>query len=186
MIEVIINKIRNELSTVFKEVFGWFESDKVLLIYQPKNNGWSVRNVLEHIALTNHFLLILIKKGTLKALANAKKIDYSDLLNSYNFDWHNLKAVGEHESFYWNRPDHMEPTGAVDIAEVKTQLEQQLAECFNCLAQLKNGEGVLYKTTMTVNGLGKIDVYHYLLFLAMHAKRHLTQMQKIQTEFDQI
>ena len=36
---------------------------------------------------------------------------------------------------------------------------------------------------MTVNDLGKIDVYQYLYFLAQHAKRHVGQMEKVEAEF---
>jgi hypothetical protein len=45
---------------------------------------------------------------------------------------------------------------------------------------------VLHKTTMTVNDLGKIDVYEYIHFLAQHGQRHLAQMQKKQAEYDQL
>ena len=43
---------------------------------------------------------------------------------------------------------------------------------------------VLYKTTMSVNGLGKIDVYHYIYFLVQHAQRHISQMKKVAAEFN--
>jgi len=183
MIDVIINKIRNEISSVFDEVYTWFDVNDNLLNYEPQNGGWNIRKVLEHISLTNHFLLILIKKGTIKATAKSKNTDYAHLLIDYDLDWNKLKAIGEHQSFYWNRPEHMEPTGTADLAEIKNKLQQQLIEYLGYLDQLKNGEGILYKTTMSVNDLGKIDVYHYLLFLAQHAKRHLMQMEKIKVEF---
>ena len=182
MIDEIINKIRNKIKTVFDEVYAWFNVNEDQLNYEPKNGGWNIRKVLEHISLTNHFLLILIKKGTIKAIANAEKMDYDDLLVDYDLDWNKLRAVGEHQSFYWNRPEHMEPTGKIDLADIKIKLQQQLIECLDCLDQLKKGEGVLYKTTMSVNDLGKIDVYHYIFFLALHVKRHLMQMEKIKAE----
>jgi hypothetical protein len=46
------------------------------------------------------------------------------------------------------------------------------------LNKIQNGEGVLQTTMMSVNDLGKIDVYSYLYFLAKHAERHISQMQK--------
>jgi hypothetical protein len=46
------------------------------------------------------------------------------------------------------------------------------------LNKIQNGEGVLQTTMMSVNNLGKIDVYSYLYFLAKHAERHVSQMQK--------
>jgi hypothetical protein len=36
---------------------------------------------------------------------------------------------------------------------------------------------------MSVNNLGKLDVYQYLYFLSLHAQRHLQQMNKIEEEF---
>jgi len=54
--------------------------------------------------------------------------------------------------------------------------------CLTNLERLKNGEGVLYKTTMSVNNLGKINVYEYIYFRIQHRQRHLAQMQKNKTE----
>jgi hypothetical protein len=59
-----------------------------------------------------------------------------------------------------------------------------LKQCHALLQSLQGGEGVLYKTMMSVNNLGKIDVYHYIYFLVQHAKRHLTQMERVEIEFN--
>lgn len=47
---------------------------------------------------------------------------------------------------------------------------------------MKNGEGLICKTTMTVNELGKINVYEYIYFLSLHAQRHITQMKNNELE----
>jgi hypothetical protein len=183
MIKNIIDRIKEELINTFDDVDRWFEIDENLSGYKPLNGGWSIKEILEHISLTNHFLLILIKKGTKKAVELSAMENFSGALVNYDLDWHRLKTIGEHNSFEWNRPAHMEPTGKESMDVVRKGLKDQLKECLDCLQQLTNGEGVLYKTTMTVNGLGKIDVYHYLFFLAQHAKRHLMQMRKIKNDF---
>ena len=69
------------------------------------------------------------------------------------------------------------------MAEIEARLKGQLAQCLDHLWQMPNGEGMLYKTTMTVDNLGKIDVYQYLYFLAQHIRRHVGQMNKIALEF---
>lgn len=51
------------------------------------------------------------------------------------------------------------------------------------LGRLKNGEGLLYETTMTVNDLGKLNVYEYIYFLSKHAERHIRQMEENRAEF---
>jgi hypothetical protein len=184
MIKDIVGKIPNELTTNFAETKAWFDDDNNLLDYIPQNGGWTIRQILEHISLTNHYLLILIRKGTYKAIDIAKKTDYNDLLVDYDLDWEKLDAVGKNGSFQWVRPAHMEPTGAVTSDEVKIKLDNQLKECLDYLGQMPDGEGVLYKTMVSVNGLGKIDVYHYILFLGRHSKRHITQMENIKIEFN--
>jgi hypothetical protein len=183
MIETIINKIREELKSIFVEIDNWFDVEEALLNYVPNDGGWSIRKILEHISLTNHFLLILIRKGTVKSLEKAKTENFSEILTDYDLDWNKLSQIGEHKSFEWNRPEHMEPGGNINMFTVRNKLHLQLSECLEYADQLKNGEGVLYKMMMSVNRLGKIDVYHFIYFLAQHAKRHIVQMGKIKSEF---
>jgi hypothetical protein len=183
MIDNLINRIRSELISIFKEVDTWFDVNDKLLYHRPANSGWTVREILEHITLTNYFLLILIKKGTAKALATTKDADYENQSLHYDLDWYKLQQIGGHNSFEWNRPAHMEPSGTEDLLIIRNRMQAQLKECLQYLTELKNGEGILYKTTMTVNGLGKIDMYHYIYFLAQHARRHLGQMERVKNEF---
>ncbi|MBK9194391.1 MAG: hypothetical protein IPO17_05245 [Flavobacteriales bacterium] len=67
--------------------------------------------ILEHISLTNHFLLILIDKGATKAQRQAGTMDLAELLASYRPQQDKLTEVGLHRSFPWIRPEHMEPGG---------------------------------------------------------------------------
>ena len=186
MIQDIIERIKDESIRTFDDLFYWFSCDDKLLDHSPANGGWTIRQILEHISLTNHFLLILIRKGTTKSIEIANNTEYSNLLIDYDLDWDKLKLIGEHRSFEWNRPQHMEPTSKIPLIEVKEKLFDQKQELLSLLKQIPNGEGVLYKTMMSVNNLGKIDVYHYLYFLVQHIKRHLIQMTKVKLEFDSL
>lgn len=182
-ISALIANIRILLLHTFASVDTWFDKPTALRAHSPYNGGWSIDQILEHIRLTNHFLLILIDKGAQKALNKSTQLDLDEALSTYNFQQEKLDQVGVHLSFPWVRPEHMEPLGHKTPAEVRQQLQAQLQQCLNTLDRLKNGEGVLYQTTMTVNDLGKIDVYQYLYFLAQHAKRHVGQMEKVEMEF---
>ena len=51
--------------------------------------------------------------------------------------------------------------------------------------QLKNGEGLLFKTTMTVDDLGKLNVYEYIYFLSKHAEQHIQQMEENKFNFSE-
>ncbi|MEJ8842180.1 DinB family protein [Lacibacter sp. H375] len=183
MIQNVITRIREDLSKAFADLFLCFEANDELLDYRPAKGGWTIREVLEHVSITDHFLLILIRKGTAKAVEIAKDKNYDDLLLNYDLDWDKLKMIGEHNSFKWNRPEHMEPKGTLSLNEIKSTLKEQMLECLSFLDQMPKGEGVLYKTMMSVNDLGKIDVYHYIYFLVQHINRHLTQMEKVREEF---
>jgi DinB superfamily len=184
MIIDIIKKIETDLVYTFNEINNWFELGEKKLHFLPQKGGWNIEQILEHISITNHFLLILIRKATTKALDISLSQDFADELLDYDLDWQKLKAIGEHNSFEWNRPNHMEPLGKMKLNEVKVNLRLQLNECIEYLKKLEGGEGILYKTTMSVNELGKIDVYHYIYFLVLHSQRHISQMQKILLEYD--
>jgi hypothetical protein len=177
-IQTLIQEIRTLLRDAFARVDTWFDQPVEVQNFQPPNGGWTVAEILEHISLTNFFLLKLIDKGAEKALKNAGNFDLAEALQDYHFNRDKLDEIGIHKSFSWVRPEHMEPTGEKPLPEVRSLLQQQLSRCLQHLDDLPNGEGILHKTTMTVNDLGKIDVYHYLYFLAKHAERHLTQMER--------
>jgi hypothetical protein len=175
--------IKSSLNNTFASLDEWFDKPAALRAYRPHDGGWTIDEVLEHIGLTNHFLLILIAKGTRKALLNTSGADLANELAGQVFQREKFTEIGRHKSFAWVRPEHMEPTGTKPLPEVRTQLQEQLSQCLATLEQLKNGEGVLFKTTMSVNDLGKINVYEYLYFLAQHGQRHITQMEKNELEF---
>ena len=185
-IHSIISRIQKELDTTFNEADNWFDLPENILQYKPQNGGWSIQQILEHIVLTSHFLLILIDKGTAKALKNIRGLDLAHELNNYKFEIEGLDEIGITKSFEWMRPQHMEPKGEKSMEQVRIELGVQRDRCTRNLKSLKNGEGVLYKITMSVNNLGKIDVYQYIYFLIKHAQRHLQQMEKVKTEFQKL
>ena len=176
--------VRVALLDAFGRVDTWFDQPEALRSHLPADQGWTVDEVLDHIGLTNHFLLILIEKGVTKALANRQNLDLTAELARYQFEPEKLAAIGTLHAFDWVRPAHMEPRIAPrPLPQVRQQLHAQLAQALACLERLPHGEGLLYHTTMTVNGLGKLNVYEYLYFLAQHARRHLTQMQDNAAEY---
>ncbi len=184
-IQDLIAQIKATLNQVFAEVDTWFEKPQELREYHPLYGGWTINEILEHVSLTNYFLLKLIDKGVLKALKNVNNLDLARELEDYKFGREKLDEIGIYKSFAWIRPEHMEPTGETALADIRNTIETQKNQCIGYLDQMPNGEGVLYKTTMTVNGLGKLNVYEYIYFLAKHAQRHIAQMERNEAEFKQ-
>lgn len=183
IVQRTIEVINHELVCVRSEYEHWFSLPQEMLSFKPAV-GWSIEQILEHVTLTNYFLLILIRKGKKKAIEQAAKVDLKLELRRFSSNLDELDAIANNEAFKWIRPEHMEPTGEKSLQEVRSLLEEQLGECHGIITELSNGEGVLYKTTMSVNGLGKIDVYQYVYFLCQHAKRHVKQMMRVQEEFE--
>lgn len=177
-----IQDIKIHLRLTFNEVDSWFDKDIKTVNHIPSNGGWTIQQILEHIYLTNFYLLILIEKGSKKAIRNYHDLDLKSEMENYVFDQAKFEKVGEYGAFQWIRPEHMEPKGNLTLSEIRSLISLQYQQCINSLDRMRNGEGLLYKTTMTVNELGKINVYEYIYFLSLHAQRHITQMRNNEAE----
>jgi len=178
-----ILSIQSHLIEAHTDIFAWFEKTEELKNYRPADGGWTVREILEHISLTSYFLLKLIDKGTNKSIRNVRNLSLEEELSNFDFNLNEINEIGIHKSFDWIRPSHMEPTGTITENEIKSKMIEQVRQCLNSLDKLKNGEGLLFKTTMSVNNLGKINVYEYIYFLSKHAERHINQMKENEVEF---
>jgi hypothetical protein len=180
--EILIN-LKRELIRTFAVVDEWFDRDHPLPCYKPSNGGWCINEVLEHVMLTNQFLLILIEKGRTKALKKSQSISFADMVpQRYTLSNPALLEIAQPDAFVWQRPEHHQPTGQRHMNEVRREIRNQLDECLVTLELLPNGEGILHQTTMSVNNLGRLDVYQYVYFLSLHAQRHIQQMKKIEKE----
>jgi hypothetical protein len=182
-LSIYTQEIKIHLINTHSEILNWFNEDEKLKKYQPNHKGWTINEILEHIVLTSHFLLILIDKGTNKAIKNVQNQSLKELLISSDYNLKRLNEIGITKSFKWIRPEHMQPKGLKSNFEIKEELINQMNRCLNCLEVLENGEGLLYKTTMTVNELGKLNVYEYIYFLSKHAERHIQQMKNNKNEY---
>jgi hypothetical protein len=172
--------VRNALCAIFAQVDDWFDRAEALRRFRPPSGGWSADQVLEHVTLTNRFLLLTLRKWVGIAQHRARR---GDPIPQGESDLGRLVVIGERGSFGWVRPEHMEPTGVPPSAEVRARLREQLGECLILLERIGGGIGALCRVTMTVNALGKIDLYQWLYFLAQHARRHVQQLAAIEAEF---
>lgn len=169
-----ISIVQTTLIEIFDDVDTWFERPSELRASHPLPNEWSIDENLEHITLTNHFLLKVIRKGVARAI---KRVQTQSIVGTES-DLAIMQPVGIADSFVWHRPGHMIPTGEKSMDEVRKLMGDQQQECLSLLAQMPNGEGSLYTVRMSVNDLGKIDMYQWLYFLALHAQRHIAQIER--------
>lgn len=175
-----VQRVAESLRTTFDALDPWFDRPAAERSYKPADGGWSIDEILEHITLTSHFLLIVIRNSTRKALRRAEtRSPVPD--GESNLDL--LEPIGQRGAFAWSRPEHMIPTGAVPATQVRQTLRDQAEECLALLSQLQAGEGSFHKVRMSVNQSGRLDIYQWLYFLAQHALRHISQMEAVAAEW---
>jgi hypothetical protein len=176
-IKTIILKINNELISAFALYDEWFDQPEHLLLARPESR-WGPAQILEHVMLTNHFLLLLLEKGADKAVRKAASADLKKALEGYQFFNPLLEQVKTPTAFAWHRPDHLQPAGEnLSLADIRHELRDQLYRCLCVLDRIERGEGVLHTIMLTVNNIGRLDVYQYMHFLVLHMQRHLHQLE---------
>ena len=172
----VFTSVFNEITAARNSVLPWFENPLQLREWLPLHGRWSIDEILHHITLTNHYLLILIDKATAKCINAKMRGEPLDWPLDYSLIPKTLAQAGNLNSFTWHRPDHMDPRLHPAKEDVRTLFLSQMDCCVSNLEKLEGGWGIACKTTMSVNDLGKLDVYQYLVFLCRHAERHCQQM----------
>jgi DinB superfamily len=174
--ENVIVTVRNELIRSISGLDAWFDKEDSLMDQKPSSGNWSVRELLEGVMLTNRFLLDFIDKGYGKSV-QAHRTEVEELLQSYQLESEVLLDAVNLKSPELIR-NHL-ATRNTPLPVVRREIREQLDRCLIHLELLHKGEGILYKTGMTVEGLGQLDIYQMIYFLALHVKCHLKELQKL-------
>ena len=171
----VIEIVGIALLKVFAELDAGFERPRHELESRPDYPGaWSVAEHLEHVVLANHFLLLTIGKGCRKALKRAAV----EPIPEAGSDLTPLAAIASPGVFDWQPPAHMLPGGRRPLEELREELRGERDMCLRHLAEMPAGEGRLCRIGMSVNRLGKLDMYQWLYFLAQHARFHLNFIER--------
>ncbi len=172
------NAVAQEIDTATANVLPWFELPRAQIDWLPEGDRWTVAEILHHITLTSHYLLILIEKAGNKCLKARLRGEQLDWPTDYALIPLALQEAGALDAFTWQRPDHMDPRLHPSTGDVQALFTHQMQQCKTILEELKDGWGIWSKTTMSVNDLGKLDVYQFIVFLCKHAQRHCGQMAR--------
>jgi hypothetical protein len=168
--------VESALQAAFRQLDACFDLQPSELEGCPEHQGaWSIAEHLEHVCLANHFLLLTIAKGCRKAAGRAAALPIPE----GDSDLDLLAPVAVPGAFEWLPPSHMLPTGKRPLFELRPELHRQLAACLQLLAGMPRGEGRLCTVGMSVHGLGKLDMYQWLYFLAQHAAYHLAMIARL-------
>ena len=167
--------VHDALVQMFSDLDAWCRRPPHELEARPGYPGaWSSAEHLEHVGLVNHFLLLTIGKGCAKALRRAGQVVPPEAES----DLAPLVAIADPDAFPWSPPPHMLPTGGEEHAELRARLRGQCSRCLELLAGMPGGEGRLCTIRMSVHGLGRLDMYQWLYFLAQHGRYHLELLRR--------
>ena len=145
-----------------------------LLLNSRESDRWSVLDILEHVTLTNKFLLLSIFSNAGTCLK--RSIDPGKYPVSEYTDLAIVDRIGELGAFVWQNPESQEPTGQKSFGDIQRTLELQWEDARSLLPCLIRGRGTLKTQRMTVDDLGHLDVYQWIYFMGKHAERHWTKI----------
>lgn len=172
---------RTELISAFNRMLDVFAIREDVLYYQPSNGGWNIYQVLEHVALANHFLLLIVNKQAERAVQLANMVNKRNNTQPYVLDRNKLNRMELTGSYIWVPQRYTEPAGDMPLLQIKMTLHDQLNQVLELLNDDKALEAI-ERTYVT----GKIDALHYLYFLVQHMQRHLGQVERLKQEFSQL
>ena len=165
-----ISSVRCALDETFARINAWCVLPENRLQQRPAYpHAWTAAEHLEHVALVNHFLLLTIGKGVAAALRRAR----TQPIPAVESDLARLAPIADPDAFPWEPPGHMIPSGSKSLDEVREMLAGQHWQCLGHLERMGRGEGRLCCFSMSVNRLGRLDMYQWLYFLAQHGRWHL-------------
>ena len=172
------DQVLSEIQLAKSQVLPWFDLAPATRAWLPGPDRWSIDEILHHITLTSHYLLILIDKAGNKCLKAKSRGEALVWPANYALIPPALSDAGAVDAFTWHRPDHMDPRSHPATQDVRALFLEQMDRCESILRSLHDGWGHWSLTTMSVNDLGKLDVYQFIVFLCKHAQRHCVQMAR--------
>ena len=141
---------------------------------KPAPDRWSVAEVVEHVSIVEQRTAALLTRKVTAARANGAGPDpeTSSVVSTYA----NPNAVID-RSRRFSAPELVHPTGAVDTTAGTEALVQAHAAM---VSALQNANGVdLAPLTATHPALGPLNMYHWVVALALHDDRHAAQIREI-------
>jgi hypothetical protein len=164
------------LESSLRAVTAWLDKPGTLLDFRPEPSAWTVREVCEHVALTNRFLLILVEKIATRSRSRSERGDAPPPLPSPIASLTELAS----RDFRWKHPEHMTPTGTVPLGDVRSELDAQRERARALIQSFPAGEGALHRIRMSVVGGedDRLDLYQFLEIVVLHADRHVRQMER--------
>lgn len=171
-----IARLRTDIGAVFGALCERAARGEALLDTRPARGGWTAREVLEHVTLTDKYLLLLADKIAAKS---RKRAERGEVWPAHGPRFDHLGHLAGRE-LEWSAPEHMVPRGGVSTAELLQRLAADRARALELLDGAPGGLGTLHRIRMSVVGGDddRLDLYQYLEVLCLHAARHVAQIDR--------
>lgn len=170
-------ELSQRLALSLSESFGlalqWLEVDGEVWRAREEPGAWSVGEVCEHVALVDHYLLVLVDKIAARA---RRRLDGGERPGPEPSALELLDGIALREHA-WDAPAHMLPRGSSTPDEIRARLEDDRRRCLAHLCALPEGEGTLHRIRFSVVDR-KLDLYQFLRVIDLHTRRHLAQMER--------
>jgi len=154
---------------LLKSIIGLSESQ---LNFRSTPESWSIKQCVEHIAITETNLFEMIQ-GILKDAADPRRRSEVKLSDEAVF------AKITDRSFKVKAPEPVQPSG---ITSLDDSLEKFLAQRKKNIDYVQSTEDDLRNHFHTFPGaFGTLDAYQLIIFMAGHSKRHTLQIEEVKT-----
>src|SRR5687767_11827071 len=108
--EHILINLRHELIRTFAVMDEWSDTANSLRRFRPSHKGWSINDVLEHVMLTNHYLLIIVDRGRAGAWKKSEALR-TTVMSDYSLTTPALQELTDPEAIAWQCHEHHQPLG---------------------------------------------------------------------------
>lgn len=142
----------------------------------PHPNTWSVRDILEHLAIMEGRLSRMMLVMLAKAEAASPKSKGAPVeIKSFSLD----KFIERSRDEKYVAPESVSPGGdaAVPLRDLLARLRQSRAELHSLRPRIEATD--LSTVTYPHPVFGALNFYEWLAFIGMHEERHLRQMERV-------
>jgi hypothetical protein len=141
---------------------------------RPATGQWSVAEVIEHLSIIERRVAALLAKHVTAARANGVGPDpeTSSVVASYSDPNLVLDRTTKVPA-----PPPVQPTGSLDSAAGTLALVESRAVM---ISSLQNANGVCLEGLMQTHPVfGPLNMYHWIVALGLHDRRHAAQIREI-------
>ena len=141
--------------------------------FRPAPDGWSIAEIVEHLAILEERLSKLFSIMITKAEASGARLSEGSSFRPVSLDEITERSLKEK----YTAPEAVRPTGAATIADSLARLRHSREALHALRPRLETLD--LTGATYPHPAFGPLDVYQWLALIGLHEGRHLRQIETL-------